>query len=306
MGRLALEIAGRSMFSLEMSTFGPQIREMLRAYGERSGRPTLLDILLPGAFPAPRDFGRWRFRRRWLTLIRAVVAARQALPRGSAAAPGDLLDLMAHDPETGAPVAASRLVDQVATMIAAGHATTAVALFWSLFLVASVPAVQQHLAAEVARLDLDPDIAATALPQLVYTRAVVSEALRLYPPAYSIVRVARRADDAAGVAVPAGTVVQISPWVLHRHRRLWREPEAFDPTRFLPGAPAPDRFAYLPFGVGPRICIGAQFAMTEAVLVLARLVQAFDIARTSDEPVLPTAAITIQPDHPPGFRLRRR
>ena len=123
----------------------------------------------------------------------------------------------------------------------------------------------------------------------------MSEALRLYPPAYSIVRVARRADNAAGVPVAAGTVVQMSPWVLHRHRRLWAEPEAFDPARFLPEAPAPDRFAYLPFGAGPRVCIGAQFALTEAVLVLARLVQAFDIARASAGPGAPRRG-----DHDPA------
>jgi cytochrome P450 len=135
---------------------------------------------------------------------------------------------------------------------------------------------------------------------------VVSETLRLYPPAYSIVRIARRDDVADGIDVPACTLVQIAPWLLHRHRLLWREPEIFDPARFMPEAPMPDRFAYLPFGAGPRVCIGAQFALTEAVLVLARLVQAFTIARSSDEPVLPVASITIQPDHPPGFRLHPR
>jgi cytochrome P450 len=304
MAHLALEVAGRSMFSLEMGEFGPRVRGLLRRYGEHLGRPTLLDILLPLAIPAPRDFGRWRFRRRWLGLIGEIIAARRAQPQSPSAR--DLLDLLSFDHETGAPIADRRLADQVGTMIAAGHATTAVALFWSLFLVASVPEVQERIAAEVQPLDLGPKNAAAAIPHLTYSRAVVSEALRLYPPAYSIVRLARRADNAAGVPVPAGTVVQIAPWVLHRHRRLWAEPEAFDPSRFLPGAPAPDRFTYLPFGAGPRVCVGAQFALTEAVLVLARLVQAFDIARTGDEPVLPVAAITVQPDHPPGFRLRHR
>jgi cytochrome P450 len=130
--------------------------------------------------------------------------------------------------------------------------------------------------------------------------------LRLYPPAFTLVRQARRADDAGGVAIPAGAIVFISPWVLHRHRRLWPEPERFDPARFLPGAPAPDRFAYLPFGIGPRVCIGAQFALTEAILVLAGMVQTFHIERASSEPVVPVAIVTTQPDHPPLFRLRPR
>jgi len=301
---LAIDIAGRSMFSLEMHEFGPRMRELLRGYGEHLGWPSMLDMMLPAAIPTPRDFGRWRFRRRWLRLIRAIIDARRAQPAGLA--PRDLLDLLAVDHETGVPVAPARLADQVATMIAAGHATTGVALFWALFIVASLPAVQERIAAETAPLDLSPEGAAAALPSLVYTRAVISETLRLYPPAFSIVRIARRDDVADGTSVPAGTLVQIAPWLLHRHRRLWNEPDAFDPGRFMPGAPAPDRFAYLPFGAGPRVCIGAQFALTEAVLVLARLVQAFAIARAGDEPVLPVASITIQPDHAPSFLLSPR
>jgi cytochrome P450 len=309
MHRLAIEVAGRAMFSLEMAGFAPRMRAMLREYGERLARPSLLDIMLPAALPAPQDLARWRFRRRWLVLIEEIVAARQAkaasLPRQDGG-PRDLLDLMATDPESGLRVSRRRLADQVATMIAAGHATTAVALFWALYLVASARAVQQRIAEEVAPLDLGPENAADALARLVYTRAVVQESLRLYPPAYGIFRVARHADEAAGVEVPRGAVVMMAPWLLHRHRRLWTEPDLFDPTRFLPGAPPPDRFAYLPFGVGPRVCIGAQFALTEATLVLARLVQAFDIRRGDSTPVIPVAAITVRPDHPPPFRLAPR
>src|SRR5207247_6983348 len=193
-----------------------------------------------------------------------------------------------------------------ATMIAAGHATTAVALFWAFYLLAETPVVQERIAAEAGPLDLAPEGAAEALPDLVYTRAVVQEALRLYPPAYGIFRLARRADEAGGVAVPKGAIVMIAPWLLHRHKTLWTEPDAFDPGRFLPGAPPPDRFAYLPFGMGPRVCVGAQFALTEAVLVLARLVQKFEIRLDQPRPVLPAAVVTTQPDHPALFRLRIR
>jgi len=305
MHRLAIEIAGRSMFSLGMSEFGPRMREMLHGYSERLGRPTLPDIILPPWIPTWRDFGRWRFRRRWLALIAEIVAARQAKPHDPERS--DLLDLIASDsdtnPETGRPISPALLADQVATMIAAGHATTAIALFWTLYLLASVPEAQQRVAAEAAPLDLSPLGAADALARLPYTRAVVSESLRLYPPAYAVFRQARRADTAGGVAIPAGAVIMIAPWLLHRHRNLWSDPDRFDPGRFLPGAPPPDRFAYLPFGVGPRVCIGAQFALTEAVLVTARLVKEFHIARADDEPVAPVAAITVQPDRAPPFRL---
>lgn len=304
MHQLALDIAGRSMFSLEMAGLGPRMLELLGGYEARLGRPTLFDVLLPAAIPTWRDLRRRRFRRRWLALIEEIIAARRG--EAAEAAPRDLLDLLAHDPETGAPIAHQRLADQVATMIAAGHATTGVTLFWSLLLLASAPPVQEQIAAEVETLDLGPEGASATLPLLTYTRAVVQEALRLYPPAYAILRQARAADIAGGVSVPAGAIINISPWVLHRHRRLWSAPDRFDPTRFLPGAPPPDRFAYLPFGVGPRICIGAQFAMTEAVLVLARLVQAFAIERADAGTVAPVAAILTEPSYAPPFRLRVR
>src|SRR5947207_2675448 len=162
--RLAIEVAGRAMFSLEMDEFAPRMRAMLREYGERLAQPSVLDLLLPAWLPAPQDFARQRFRRQWLGLIGEIIAARQA--RATADAPRDLLDLMASDPETGHPVPRHRLADQVATMIAAGHATTAVALFWSFYLLSAAPAVQQRIAAEAAPLDLSPEGAADALQQL--------------------------------------------------------------------------------------------------------------------------------------------
>jgi cytochrome P450 len=130
--------------------------------------------------------------------------------------------------------------------------------------------------------------------------------MRLYPPAYVIVRTAREPDVVAGYAVSPGDVVVIAPYVLHRHRRRWRDPDAFDPSRFLPGAPEIPRYAYLPFGVGPRVCIGAHFALREATLVLAQLVRAFRIELAGARPLLPVAVITTQPDHAPAFRLRAR
>jgi len=296
---LALEIAGRSMFSLAMDRHAPELRELVTGYAEHLGRPSLLDFLLPLPIPSPRDFPRRRFRRRWMALIRRLIADRREI--ASDGAPGDLFDVLSmeeRDPD--------RLADQFATLITAGHETTAVALFWALYLVAATPEVEERIAAEAAPLDLGPEGATEALPRLVYTRAVVQEALRLYPPAFTLARQARRADTAGGIAIPPRAVVLIAPWVLHRHRRLWDQPEKFDPARFLPGAPPPERCAYLPFGMGPRVCIGAQFALTEASLVLAAMVRAFHIERADTEPVVPVAIVTTQPDHPPLFRLAPR
>jgi cytochrome P450 len=296
---LALEIAGRSMFSLAMDRHGPELRELITGYAEHLGRPSLLDFLLPLPIPTPRDLGRQRFRRRWMALMRRLVAERRSVAGERSA--GDLFDLLSAEERD-----ADRLADEFATFITAGHETTAVALFWSLYLVATTPAVQQRIAAEVAPLDLSPDGASEALPKLIYARAVVQEALRLYPPAFTLVRQARRADTADGIAISAGAVVMIAPWVLHRHRLLWSRPESFDPRRFMPGATPPERYAYLPFGMGPRVCIGAQFALTEATLVLAAMVQSFHIEYADSEPVVPVAIVTTQPDHPPLFRVTPR
>jgi len=289
-----------------MERYRPELRELITRYTAGIGRPTLLDFLLPPAIPSPRDLARRRVRRRWTALIGRIIAERRG--KGSPEAPRDLFDMLstARDPESGAAFSAEDLVDQVATLIAAGHETTGVALFWSLWLVAAAPNVQERLAAEAETLDLGPDNAAESVPKLVYTRAVVHEALRLYPPAFTLVRQARAADDAGGIPVPPGAIVFIAPWVLHRHRRLWSQPEVFDPSRFLPGAAAPDRFAYLPFGVGPRVCIGAQFALTEATLVLATMIKAFEIERADCEPVMPVGVVTLQPARAPLFRWRRR
>jgi cytochrome P450 len=303
---LALDVAARSMFSLEMRAHGAALRALIARFGARLGRPYLFDMLLPPRIPTLRDIARRRFRADWTRLMDQLIAARLQAPASEA--PRDLFDMLraARDPETGAAFSPEQLRDQVATMIVAGHETTALALFWSLYLLASAPEEQAHLATEVRDLDLTPDSAGAALPRLAWTRAVVSEALRLYPPAFVIVREAIAADRAGAVEIPRGGLVMVAPWVLHRHCRLWANPDAFDPSRFAPGAPQPNRFAYLPFGAGPRVCVGAQFALAEATLVLAMLVQRFEIALDDPAPVLPVAVVTTQPDHSARFRLRAR
>jgi cytochrome P450 len=301
---LALNIAGQSMFSLEMDGFGPELRALILEYGLNYARPDLFDLFLAGRIAGPVERGRARFRVTWLAFLDRLIAARRALPAEAGRA-RDLFDLLdtARDPETGAAFTHEQLRDEVSTMILAGHETTAVTLFWSLYLAALYPDQQDALAAEAATLDLDrnPEDAATRLPQ---TRAHVDEALRLYPPAFLLTREAIGADEVAGHAVAPGTVIVISPWVLHRHRRLWAAPDAFDPARFLPGAPPVPRFAYLPFGAGPRICVGATFALTEAVLVMARLLKSFRVTLCGDGAVLPCGIVTTQPDREVRFVLQ--
>ena len=303
--RLALEIIGGAIFSLDMRQYGPELRELILCYAARLGRPSLADFLLPLGVPTLADLARVRFRRRWRRLIHRIIADRAQ--RAGEAGSNDLFDILAAaDPETPPAVAAERLGDQIATIVVAGHETTAAALFWTLYLLARHPGEQERLAAEIAPLGLTPDNAADLLPELVRTRAVVDESLRLYPPAFVIVRQALHDDEAGGVPVPKGSLVLIAPWIMHRHRRFWRAPDRFDPSRFMPDAPPPPRFAYIPFGAGPRICVGSPFAVTELVLVVASLVRAFRIALPPHRPVTPVGLITLQPDVPPPFRLRPR
>jgi unspecific monooxygenase len=306
MQTLALDIAGRSMFSLEMDQYGAAMRRMLTEFGEKYAQPRLLDMLLPPSIPTPKDIGRGRFRRRWMGLMETILSARLATPEPET--PRDLFDLLraARDPETGAGFSPAQLRDQVATLILAGHETTAVTLFWALIMLAEAPEEQDWLAQETVHATIDPETAYTTAATLTRTRAVVNETLRLFPAAFTIVREAIGPDRIGDLTLPPRSVVMIAPWVLHRHHALWQDPELFCPARFMPDQPPPARFAFMPFGAGPRICVGAQFAMTEAVLVLAALTGRFRLTRVDTRPVLPVGIVTTQPDHPAHVRLTVR
>lgn len=299
MQSLALAIAGQSMFSLEMGGFGAELRTLITRYGLRLAQPGPFDLVLPATWRSPQDRARAAFRTQWVAFLDRLIEARRA-EATEPGAPRDLFDLLdsARDPQTGEGFTHAQLRDEVSTMILAGHETTAVTLFWCLYLAALYPEAQEALAAEAAGAQ-DP----AGLP---LTRAHIDEALRLYPPAFLIVREAIKADEIAGRAIAPGTVVTISPWVLHRHRRRWVNPDAFDPSRFLPGAAPVDRFAYLPFGAGPRICVGATFALTEAVLVLAAVLARFRVAFAGPGTVLPLGRVTTQPGRPVRFVLSPR
>ncbi|TMJ60336.1 MAG: cytochrome P450, partial [Alphaproteobacteria bacterium] len=305
MQRMTLEIAGRTMFSFGMARHGAQLREFVMEYGARLARPHFLDLLLPLGWPSPQDFSRSRFRKRWTRFIGMLMAERRAAGKNDGAPHRDLFDLMgeARDPETGKGFTDEQLGDEVATMILAGHETTATALFWSLYLLALDPATQDQLAAEVQGATSTAEFDVEALK---FTRAVIDETMRLYPPAYLIARAAAAPDTIAGMPVKTNDVVLIAPWLLHRHEKLWRDPNAFIPQRFMPPAPPPDRFAYLPFGVGARICIGAHFALVESTLALARIIGAFRVELLDKAPVIPMGVVTTQPDRSPMFRITRR
>lgn len=305
MQRLALEVAGRSMFSLETSEISGSLRELIASFAANLSRPHLLDMVLPPSIPTLRDLRRRLFQRRWMQFIESLVAKRLLAPEPDQ--PRDLLDLLraARDPDTGGGFTRIQLRDQVATLILAGHETTAVTLFWALTLLAQDAAEQERCAEEAQTATLSPGDALNALETLPRIRAVLNETLRLYPPAFTIVREAIGHDQLSGIEIPPRSIVMIAPWVLHRHKRLWQDPDVFDPSRFMPGAPPPPRFAFLPFGTGPRVCVGAQFALTEATIVLATLLSRLRITLRTPPP-LPSAVVTTQPNYPPLFALYPR
>ncbi|WP_460900492.1 cytochrome P450 [Paraburkholderia jirisanensis] len=306
MQALALKIAARSMFSLEMREYGQAVRGAMQDFKLHHTRLGIGDLVLPIGIPTPRDIGRAGFRKRWLALLDDIIEVRARQP--DEGGPRDLFDALraARDPETGAGFSRAELRDQIGTMIVAGHETTALLLFWALYVLASAPAEQAAVAAEVRNVDLSPAHAGQISDSLPYTRAVVHETLRLYPPVWLMARKCLAADHVDGLNLPRGTQLLISPWVLHHHRGLWDQPDLFDPARFLPGAPAPARFTWLPFGSGPRVCVGAQFALAEATIVLARLVQAFEIECTESKPVHPRALATTTPERAALFSFKPR
>jgi unspecific monooxygenase len=305
MQRMTLEIAGRTMFSFGMEQRGATLRDYVMEYGERLARPHFLDMLLPLNWPSPQDFQRASFRKRWTKFVGQLMAERRAAGKKEGAPPRDLFDLMgeARDPETGQAFNEEQLGDEVATMILAGHETTATALFWSLYLLALDPDTQEKVATEAREAIASGGL---ELERLKFTRAVLDETMRLYPPAFLIARAAAGPDVVAGRPVRKNDVILISPWLLHRHEKLWQDPNAFMPSRFMAPAPPPDRFAYLPFGVGPRICIGAHFALVEATLALAEIIGTFRVTLVDKAPVMPVGVVTTQPDRSPMFAISPR
>lgn len=302
--KLTLEVAARALFGIDIAPFVGRLRRVIGVYGGRRALPGPGDFLLPAGVPGIADLARRRTAREFRRLIAAIVADRARRPVREP--PADLFDALrlARPEDTGS--ARRWLEDQVATLLVAGHETTALLLFWAFHLLALDPRAQERAAAEAMAVPADPEAMPEGSTALRFTRALIDETLRLYPPALSITREATAADRLAGEGVAPGDLVVIAPWVLHRHRRLWLRPDSFLPERFLEGGGPVDRFAFLPFGAGPRVCVGARFALDEAVTVLTRFLRRYRVELVRPRPVLPVGVVTVHPDHAPPFRLRRR
>lgn len=297
--RVALEVVERTIFSDGLGRDTEEIRVNMQRYFEAVGRIDPFDALgLPDVVPR---LSRWKVRpalRFFEAAVASLVAARrQRLADAPDDAPQDLLTLLlqAKDPETGQGLSEEEVCANVLTFVAAGHESTADCLIWSLFLLSQSMEWRNRVGAEAVR-ELDHEDIATLADRLVETRAVIDEANRLYPPISAISRSARAADELAGYPIKRGTMVVIAPYVLHRHRTLWSQPDSFDPGRFLPGEREKiDRYAYLPFGAGPRVCIGAAFALQEAVIVLATIVRHFTFTLAPGHTVWPVQKVTLRP-----------
>lgn len=266
----------------------------------------LMPVIGPIRRAGKRDAIHAQFSRFDAAIYR-MIAEREADLDG---APRDLLTrlIAAKDPDDAGGFTASEVRDEVVTIFEAGHETTAVALTWTWYLLSQHPAEEAKLHAELDAVLGERSPTADDLPRLRYTRMVIEEAMRLFPPAPTLSGREAQADDTiCGVPIKAGERVMVSPWVIHRHRRLWDDPERFDPERFSAerGAGRP-RFAYMPFGAGPRVCIGASFAMAEATLILAELARRFQPLLAPDQDVRLRGRITLSPANGLAMRLNRR
>jgi cytochrome P450 len=295
MGRLTLQIAGRALFHTDtesdQTAFGIALPILLRHMAHRARAV----IRLPEAIPTA---GNRRFRDaldRLNAIVRSTIEDRRRAPAGH----HDVLSLLmdAQDEETGKGLSDEELRTEVLTLFIAGQETSATGLSWTFYQLSKNPLAARELHAEVDRVLCGRNPTIEDIPKLTYTKAVIEESMRLYPPAWLLFRKAIGEDRVSDHVLPAGSTVWLSPYLTHRHPAFWKNPEGFDPTRFLPEQSAGRHpFAYLPFGGGPRKCIGFAFAMLEMQIALAMITQAYRLELVPG----------YQPEIEAGFTLRPR
>jgi cytochrome P450 len=309
MARVTLEVLERTIFSDGFGSDAESIRLAMATYFGTIGKISPLDLLgVPDFIPR---LSRLRVRSTLkffeAEVERVISVRRRFLAEHPTMAPNDLLTqlLRARDGEGGQSITEAEVRSNILTFIAAGHETTANTLSWTMFLLSQSRQWRERIEAEVER-----ELSGTGrgfADRLIETRAVIDEAIRLYPPIAAISRVALGCDDLNGEPVRRGSLIVISPYVLHRHRLLWDQPDAFDPHRFLGDARARiDRFAYLPFGVGPRKCIGSTFALQEATIMLAMIVKHFRFQLRPGHMVWPMLQVTLRPASGLPMTLERK
>jgi cytochrome P450 len=299
MMRLTLRIVGETLLAHDPTDAADEVGAALTFLLTLANDRTRRVFDLPPIFPTRQNL---RFRRALATLD-SVVLRMIADRRKNPADRGDLLSMLiaARDAETGESMDDRQLRDETMTIFLAGHETTANALTFTWVLLSRYPAAFRELQAELAQVLGGRSPTGDDLPRLTLTRRILQEAMRLYPPAWIIGRSATGRDEVGGYEIPARSIVFVSPYVVHRHPGLWSDPEGFDPQRF---AREPPRGAYLPFGAGPRMCIGNGFASMEAELVLATMAQKVRFELVPGAEVVLDPSITLRPRN--GVRMTVR
>jgi len=303
---MALDIVGRALFGADLGGDADQVSRAMSA----GQRVAVLATLLPLRWgPRSTRAVRAAARRLGRTPEGVKGPAGRIIAQHRASGGGGLLEALQRG-EDGCRLTDAEIADEVATFLLAGHETSANALSWSLALLSAYPAARDRLEDELDTVLGDRDPGPADADKLPWTRAVISEALRLYPPAWTVERDALADDEVAGVRVPAGSLVAVPPYLVHRHREFWPDPAGFDPRRFLPGGSADParrhRYAFIPFGGGRRACIGASFAELETVLALATIARRFRLELTTPGMPRPAAYVTLRPAAGLPLRLRRR
>jgi cytochrome P450 len=299
MMRLTFRIVGKTLFGSDVEGDAQAIGKALTVAMRFANDHIETLQLLPVWLPLPKNI---RFREARATLD-ALVYRLIDEHRGEERR-GDLLSMLmaVTDEGDGGKMTPKQLRDEVMTLVLAGFETTANALSWALYLVAQHPVVARRLEEEATRVLGGREATFEDVPLLEYTERVMQEAMRLYPPAWAFERQAVEDDEIGGYAIPKGTTIAICPYVLHRNPAIWENPERFDPDRFLPErSNERSRFAYLPFGDGPRVCIGKGFAMMAMKIILAMLACSFRWRMASNDPVEMDPRITLRPRN--GMRM---
>jgi cytochrome P450 len=291
--RLTLNIAAQVLFTTNLEADAESIRRTLDIGRDYSVERAWSIFPPPLSLPTKRN----REYRGALANIHGIMDRIIADRRKETARISDLLTmLMEARDENGAPMSDKQLRDEVITLLTAGHETTTLALAWTCFLIATRPEVVERMTAEAAFLN-GRIPAYEDLTKLRYSRMVLEESMRLYPPVWTLARTAIHDDEIGGYRIPAGSEILIFNYITQRHPKWWQEPDTFRPERFAPeNSAARPRYAYLPFGAGPRTCVGLNFAMTELLLVLTLLLQRFRLKLAIDPAnVRPDPSVTLQP-----------
>jgi cytochrome P450 len=292
---LTVEIAAKTLFNAdvehEVAEIASAMNALTREISPRLTRP----IVIPDGVPLPSNIRYRRALRSMEHVVGRIIGERKSHPKDT----GDLLSmLMSGRDENGQPMSDRQLRDEALTLLFAGHETTALALSWTGYLLGQYPEIDARLATEVHDVLGDRDATVEDLPRLPFTEHVITEAMRLYPPAWAIGREALHACEIGGYRVAAGTTIIMSPWVVHHDARHFENPIEFRPDRWEGDlAQQLPRYAYFPFGGGPRVCIGNRFAMMEAMLILVTIVQRFRLTWQRGQPVQPFASLTLRPKH---------